>query len=172
MSTIEPQEPWASAMIAVGAVDPRREGVASWNRLGEIADVHTSTITGFIAGDRKPSTKTIQKIASALRLPTEVVSGWIRDSRPVRSVYTPPAEAALLTDRQRKALTELIRSMVTEEQRAGEEHDQRSAPTKPAGRAPAKDEVDLAARGGVSAYPDTSSVGEGSQDHGDPFESA
>ena len=35
MSTIEPQEPWASAMIAVGAVDPRREGVASWNRLGE-----------------------------------------------------------------------------------------------------------------------------------------
>ena len=50
MSTIEPQEPWASAMIAVGAVDPRREGVASRNRLGEIADVHTSTITGFIAG--------------------------------------------------------------------------------------------------------------------------
>ena len=43
MSTIEPQEPWASAMIAVGAVDPRSEGVASWNRLGEIADVHTST---------------------------------------------------------------------------------------------------------------------------------
>ena len=35
MSTIEPQEPWASAMIAMGAVDPRREGVASWNRLGE-----------------------------------------------------------------------------------------------------------------------------------------
>ena len=82
MSTIEPQEPWASAMIAVGAVDPRREGVASWNRLGEIADVHTSTITGFIAGDRTPSTKTIRKIATALSLPTEVVSGWIRDTRP------------------------------------------------------------------------------------------
>ena len=64
MSTIEPQEPWASAMIAVGAVDPRREGVASWNRLGEIADVHTSTITGFIAGDRTPSTRTIRKIAT------------------------------------------------------------------------------------------------------------
>ena len=57
MSTIEPQEPWASAMIAVGAVDPRSEGVASWNRLGEIADVHTSTITGFIAGERTPSTR-------------------------------------------------------------------------------------------------------------------
>ena len=57
MSTIEPQEPWASAMIAVGAVDPRREGVASWNRLGEIADAHTSTITGFIADDRTPCTR-------------------------------------------------------------------------------------------------------------------
>ena len=44
-------------MIAVGAVDPQREGVASWNRLGEIADAHTSTITGFIAGDRTPCTR-------------------------------------------------------------------------------------------------------------------
>ena len=137
MSTIEPQEPWASAMIAVGAVDPRREGVASWNRLGEIADVHTSTITGFIAGERTPSTKTIRKIATALRLPTEVVSGWIRDTRPVRSVYQPPAEADMLTDRQRKALTELIRSMVTDEQRAGEGRADRPAPMSDAGGTPA-----------------------------------
>ena len=165
MSTIEPQEPWASAMIAVGTVDPRREGVASWNRLGEIADVHTSTITGFIAGDRTPSTKTIRKIATALRLPTEVVSGWIRDTRPVRSVYQPPAEADMLTDRQRKALTELIRSMVTDEQVA--ESARRMDEALAAGLPPELLQIMLAARrawwleqrGEIGAWPGVYDLG-------------
>lgn len=58
----------------------------------------------------------------------------------------------------------LVSVPVNEE--GGEEHDERSAPTKPAGRAPAKDDVDLAARRGVSDLPDTSQVGEHSQDPG------
>lgn len=172
MSINEPQEPWASAMIAVGATDPRRDSVASWNRLGELAGVHTSTITGFISGTRTPSAATVQKIARALHLPPETVSGWIDGDRIVSDRYIPPVEASLLNDRQRKAVNELIRSIVTDTSRAGEEHEQRSAPTKPAGRAPAKDDYGLAARGGVSAYPDTSTLEEGSQDHGDPYHSA
>lgn len=89
MSKIEPQEPWASAMIAVGAVDPRREGVASWNRLGEIADVHTSTITGFIAGDRMPSTKTIRKIATTEPTWGPLKTAVLADRRACRGVCAP-----------------------------------------------------------------------------------
>lgn len=94
MSTIKPQEPWASAMIAVGAADPRREGVASWNRLGEIADVHTSTITGFIAGDRTPSTRTIRKIAT-----TEPTWGPLKTAASRRSLSIGPATLQALGER-------------------------------------------------------------------------
>lgn len=64
-----------------------------------------------------------------------------------------------------------LRSIGYLPEEAGEEHDQRSAPTTPAGSAPAKPDYGLAARRGVSDLPDTSHVGEESQDPGG-FESA
>lgn len=171
MSKNQPRGPWASAMIDVGAVNPRIPSQASWRQLASMAGLATKTVIDAANGDATATPDTIRAIARALKVDVETVSSWISDERIVSSRYTPPAEAALLTDRQRKALTELIRSMVTDEQRAGEEHEQRSAPTTPAGSDPAKPNYGLAARRGVSDLPDTSRVGEESQDPGG-FESA
>lgn len=131
VSRNETQEPWASAMIAAGAVDTRRRAdVPSWTRLGEMAGVHTTTLTKMVAGKSKPTVETVEKIATALKVEPEVVSGWLGFEMPVRTPYEPPSEGALLTDRQRDALSEVIRSIAVE-QRAGEGHEQRSAPMKP-----------------------------------------
>lgn len=109
----EPKGEWAEAMIAVGAVDPRRDvPVPSWNRLAEMAGVSTTTLTAMVAGSTQASPTTVSKVAKALRVKPEVVSGWIQTARVVRDAYRPPPEADLMDDRQRRAVTELIRSFV------------------------------------------------------------
>ena len=87
-------------------------------------------------------------------------------ARAVSTRYAPPAEADLLTDRQRKALTELIRSMVTDEQRAGEDRADSPAPTKAAGELPAQDDYGLAYNRGTPEHQPDTTKGEENQDPG------
>lgn len=141
MSTIEPEGPWAEAMTRAKATDPRN-GRPSWNRLAELAGLSTSTVTAMVSGSRRTSATTVIKIADALNVPAEHVSAWLSQARPVRTRYVPPPEADQLTDRQRRALTDLIRSFVADDDvRAGEDREERSAPMTPAGESPAPDDT-------------------------------
>ncbi len=136
MSSVEPFGPWVEAMENVGAVDPRN-GRVSWNQLASKAGITTSALTRLATGKTTAKPSTVRAVAEALRVRPEVVSSWISAGREVRGPYVPPDEAHLLTDRQRDALTELIRSMVADEQKAGEGHADRPAPMNQAGPSPA-----------------------------------
>lgn len=166
MSKNQPNGPWASAMIDVGAVNPRIPSQPSWRQLASMAGLATKTVIDAANGDVTATPDTLRAIAYALNVDVETVSAWISQERIVSSRYTPPAEAALLTDRQRKALTELIRSMVTDEQRAGEDRADSPAPTKAAGELPAQDDYGLAYNRGTPEHQPDTITGEESQDPG------
>lgn len=116
-------------MIRAKAVDPRT-GRPSWNQLAIIAGVGTTTLTDAIRGAKKTSAGTVTKLATALRVSPAQVSEWLNLARQVGDPYQWPAEADLLTPRQRKALTNLIRSIVADEQEGGEGHEHGPAPMK------------------------------------------
>lgn len=102
----EPKNPdhWQEAMDKVG--------LSSRTRLGIAAGVPTSTITGLITGDRESREETIQKVADALRVEVTTIRTWAAQARGESEPYAAPAEANRLSRRQRKALDELIRSIV------------------------------------------------------------
>lgn len=104
---------WEDALETAGLVDPRN-GRPSFNQLAIRAGIAPSTITAIAAGRSKPSPATIQKIADALRLDVRIVGEWVGQARTERAPYTPPAEADLLTQRQRRAVDEIIRAIVAD----------------------------------------------------------
>lgn len=114
MSREEPWEPWASAMLAVGATNPRLPDRPSWRQLAIRAKTTTQTVINAARGEVDTEIEIIRQIANALQVSPETVSEWMGRARAVSTRYAPPAEADLLTERQRAALTELIRSMVTD----------------------------------------------------------
>lgn len=143
----EPSGPWVAPMEQVGATDPRN-GRPSWNRLAELADVSTTTVTQMVSGKRSTSPATVKKIAAALRVEPEDVSSWLNLRKPVRTTWQPPPEADLLTDRQRDAVAELIRAFTSAEQGGVEEHADSSAANKapsPADQLGTQDDYTLAA---------------------------
>lgn len=145
-------ETWDEALIGADLVDPRN-GKPSLNQLAIRADLPASTVTAIAAGRRKPKTPTIQKIADALGIDVRVVSEWVGQERTERAPYAPPAEADLLTDRQRRAVDEIIRAIVAE--RADSRDEPRTAAhhgTAPAGRDAVEDP---AVTDGTTSRPDT-----------------
>ena len=104
----ETPERWQKAMD--------RAGLSSMRRLAAAVGVHTSTISAMIHGDRDTSPETVAKVAEVLGVDVVRVSRWVGQARTVAAPYQPPAEAALLTARQRKAVDELIRSMTEREE--------------------------------------------------------
>lgn len=104
----EAPQPWADAMVKAGAVSP--QGRPSITRLAGMAGVAVETARRLIQG--KGSTDaTIGKVAEALNMDVREVSGWAGRHRPVLDPYIVPGEAHLMTERQRAAITELIRAM-------------------------------------------------------------
>lgn len=132
VSSKEVPEPWASRMVERQFTDPRyATDIPSLSRLAETCGMHTSTISSAIKGTgRTPSAGTVVALTEALG---EDVADWLGAPR-VKS-WELPAEASLLTDRQQKAVVELIKSMTEQREEVGS--DDRSAPTKRAGQAPA-----------------------------------
>lgn len=112
----KPFQHWDDALVAAGLVDPRN-GKPSFNQLAQRVGISSSTVNAIVMRKQTPRPATIKKIADALGLDVRVVSEWVGQKRTERGPYQPPAEADLLTDRQRKAVDEIIRAIVAE--RAG-----------------------------------------------------
>lgn len=109
-----------------------RVGLSSMRRLAQATGVHTSTISAMIHGDRETSPETVYGVAEALGVDVVTVSKWVGQARTVAEPYRPPAEADLLTSRQRKAVDEIIRVMTERDESS------HGAPKKRAGDAGAK----------------------------------
>lgn len=135
-SNEQPFGPWVEAMEKAGAVDPRN-GRPSWTQLAARAEISVSAVTNMVNGKTKAKPGTVQKVASALSVRPEVVSGWLGQPRPVRGPYVPVAESSLLTPHERDALDLLIRAIARG--RAEESDGDGNATTNtPAGVNPAK----------------------------------
>lgn len=103
----EVPEPWASRMVEKKFTDTRYDVAApSMSRLAEAIGVHTSTVSSAIRGTRKPSAETVAALAEALGAD---VAQWLGGQ--YHGPWEPPAASALLTDRQRKAVEEIIHVM-------------------------------------------------------------
>lgn len=163
---------WEDALEAAGLVDPRN-GRPSFNQLAIRAGMAPSTVTAIVGGRSKPSPATIQKIAEALRLDVRIVGEWVGQSRTERAPYAPPAEADLLTHRQRRAVDEMIRAIVADRESTDEPHDSAAVqdPPIPDGATTTRADWGLAASKGRSKLEaidaETDRAGEGSQDPSD-----
>lgn len=121
-------EPWASRMVACGFTDARHMAdVPSVSAPASKVEIHATTIGDAIHGRRKPSAETVAALVAALG---DDVAAWRGVGRV--SAWTRPADAALLTDRQRNAVEEIIRAMT---ERQEQDHD--TASTTDAGATPA-----------------------------------
>lgn len=105
---------WDEALVNAGFVDSRT-GKPSYNRLAKAVGVPQSTVSAVVTGkSRHPKPETVQRIADALRVDVRTVAAWVGQKRTEATPYAPPPEADLLTDRQRKAVDEIIRAIVAE----------------------------------------------------------
>lgn len=102
--------PWASDMLRVGAVDNR--GNPSGRALAKIAGASNATVSRMLQGITDPTPDTVKKIATALELDPTTVWERLGVSRQHVEDYTPPAESSLLTQRERRLVTEMIRVLV------------------------------------------------------------
>lgn len=80
------------------------------SQLAKAAGLHTTTVASLIFQDRETEPHVVERVAEALNLDVQIVSEWAGIHRPISAPYVPPPEANLLSARQRKAITELIRS--------------------------------------------------------------
>lgn len=159
MSSDELPQQWADRLVERGFTDRRsNRAVPSLSALAERTGIHASTLSAAMRGQRNASTRVTNLLVRELG---SDVARWLGRG-PALGPYDPPAEASLLTSRQRKAVTELIRAIV--EQRAevvGDERD--AAPTRTAGPGPAQDLYGMAARRGTPANMPDTVTGEESQ---------
>lgn len=121
-------ERWARRLVERGYVDRRgSKGDPSLSALADASGVSTTTISNAIRGSRATSVEVVAALVDKLG---PDVADWIGSAR--IEEWTPPAEASLLTDRQRKAVEELIRAMTERREDVG--NDERSASTNQAGQ--------------------------------------
>lgn len=114
---VEITEPWASAFRKAGLVAPNTDE-PSIQALARAADVHPSAISRIIGGrTRKPRPQTIVKMAQALDVDFVTVAQWVGMPWTSHEPWTPPAEASLMTPRQRDMIETLIRELVRSEQK-------------------------------------------------------
>lgn len=98
-------QPWREAM--------ENAGTYSLRDLAARAGLGTSTVSDLIYGRKSTSERTMQAAADSLRLPVTTIRSWAATARGEVGPYQPPAVANRLTERQRRAIDELIRSIVT-----------------------------------------------------------
>lgn len=117
MSNTEVPEPWASRMIDRGFT--RRDGGPNVTRLADATGLSIETARRAVKGIGTPNPPTVAALVEALGPDVEAWTGQKVAAGP----YVPPAESALLTTRQRKALTELIRAFTSDEQKDTDDDD-------------------------------------------------
>lgn len=108
-------EDWANAFKKAGMVNPNN-GEPSLQALSRATGLHPTTISRIITGETtKPKQSTVITIAQALKLDIVTVGHWIGQEWETAEPFVLPEEANQLTRRQRRAITEIIRSMVNPE---------------------------------------------------------
>lgn len=108
MSRFEAPEPWASAMRERGFTHHDRP---SMTRLANEAGIGVQTVINTVAGRTAPDVETLEALASALHLDPRLVAQWVGVQREERRPWVPPAEANLLSVKERRALDALIRAI-------------------------------------------------------------
>lgn len=106
MARREIPEPWATYM--------QRKGLTSVRRLAEVAGVSAPAVSRLLHGEGRQEDDTIVRIADALGLDLSTVYELAGTPQPEAARYIPPAESHRLTNRQRKAIDELIRATVAD----------------------------------------------------------
>ncbi|MFA7266666.1 MAG: hypothetical protein WC054_10175 [Candidatus Nanopelagicales bacterium] len=105
-------EPWAAAFRERGLVD-KRTGEPSLNAFSRrFSTPSLETLRNTIHGLRTPSEPTLAAVAEALNIPLPTIREWAGRPAGEAAPYSPPPEADQMNTRQRKAVDELIRSMV------------------------------------------------------------
>ena len=106
MSTDVP-EPWATAMIEAGCVDPRRKvHVASRTQLAHRAGLSVETIRRMIRGEGVAERSNVQAVADVLG---DEVFDWVNRARANPQPWEPPDEASLLSHDQGAVISQLIK---------------------------------------------------------------
>lgn len=107
---------WDEAMVRAGCTDPRSSTPRASRRalarritehLGRDIPVHTSTVSAVIDG--KVDTEYAIIEAASRVLGTREVFAWVGARYIERRPYRPPSEVELLTERQQRLVTELIK---------------------------------------------------------------
>ena len=113
-----------------------QKGIRSIAHLAELTGIAGMTANRLVMGDAKTRPDILRNMARALRVDDAVIyglAGWPTTTKP----WEPPAEAEAMTERQRKAVTELIRSFVLPalaEEPSATVHQLRPAETEEYGR--------------------------------------
>lgn len=127
-------EPWASWLVGAGFVDPRaRQPLPSARQLADRLGVSTTTVMNMMHGESDTEHATVAAVAEALRVDVRTVAREVGQARSEQRPYTPPFEANLLSRRQQRAVSELIRAIA--EERGS--HGRNAATTTQAGGSPA-----------------------------------
>ena len=88
-----------------------QKGISSVAHLSRITGVPGMTVNRLVYGEVRTSPEVLRQVAEALRVDDAVIyglAGWPTTTEP----WVPPAEAEAMDDRQRKAVTEMIRAFV------------------------------------------------------------
>jgi transcriptional regulator with XRE-family HTH domain len=99
-------------MTKQGMVD---RGRPSMRELARRANLSVETVRRTVFGLAKPEVETIDALAKALTVKPSTVSSWVDVVRLTDEPWAPPAEAALLSPKVRKALDQLIYAMTESE---------------------------------------------------------
>ncbi|MBQ1443794.1 MAG: helix-turn-helix domain-containing protein [Renibacterium sp.] len=89
-----------------------RKGANSFRAIARLTGVSVETARKVILGLRTPTPETARKLAEGLGVELEHLNVWLGYRGDDASPYVPPAEAARLNRRQRRAVDEIIRAMV------------------------------------------------------------
>jgi len=118
----EAPEPWSTWMITAELTARNtKEPRASLNRLAEKTDIHVSTLTAMIHGERKTSEVKLRAVADALGVDVVTVSAAAGRARTVREPYEPPEQVHSLSREVQDAISDLIRALAKERDGDGRE---------------------------------------------------
>jgi transcriptional regulator with XRE-family HTH domain len=112
-------EPWATALVEAGCVDPR--GTVDRPSLRQLSDrtgIAVTTLTNLVTGRRRTTQDNIDRVAAALGKSPRLVTEWAGRQRTIGTPYAPPADASLLDDRERRAVDEMINLLAREKKHA------------------------------------------------------
>jgi len=126
-------EPWAKAMRDKGLTDRRGGDRPSWRALGELIEVHPSTLSAMASGARETSNDIVGKVADALGVDVRIVNGWVGRARAMRAPYQPPSDADLLDEDEREAVDRMITLLARGKKRGRDAGDAEAQKTPGAG---------------------------------------